>query len=535
MKKGVDNQTPEAVAQDGATLWRTLAAAGRETIAETLTEEDYKRLHIKTEIEQFLAKEVRTGKSIVVTGNAGDGKTHLLRRVKRDLESVGAVVVEDATAEMRGGNPQPILEKWRSALEAGKPFCLAANEYPLYQLRMHDRSALHLKEVERQFLNRLAYGDDQHAECVSDVVVIDLSLRNPLDPTFFDSLLEKLLNDEGLKAALERSQESVARRNLQLLAQPMVRKRLGVLAVRLLALGYRATVRELWILFARMIFGRERHDQHQRKVWYSESLFDRDDRFDFTEALQAVDPAGCSHPIWDAALDARAPEVREGWILQEPLPAAHPTLEWKHFAALKRRFYFEHKNGKEIFDLADTDAEEFEALLGGEKGSDRTLVETLVDSINAAYCPQRFDSRKQHLYLWNGHRFHEQPSRSFVATERITSEDFIMEIPRLPETLKRCFHYRPDHIALTYKHNGKPRLKIDFPLWRTLCRLKRGLPRKLIPERDIHRLDAFLQKLGAGSVSERDTIWSVHLENLELIQVDLSADKGRYERVHKYG
>ena len=78
-------------------------------------------------------------------------------------------------------------------------------------------------------------------------------------------------------------------------------------------------------------------------------------------------------------------------------------------------------------------------------------------------------------------------------------------------------------------------MRIDFPLWRTLRRLARGLPRKLIPERDIHRLDAFLQKLGAGTVSERDSIWSVHLENLELIQVNLSADRCRFERVRRYG
>lgn len=56
-----------------------------------------------------------------------------------------------------------------------------------------------------------------------------------------------------------------------------------------------------------------------------------------------------------------------------------------------------------------------------------------------------------------------------------------------------------------------------------------------MPERDIHRLDAFLQKLGAGEIGERDTIWSVHLENLKLVQVNLSADRSRYERVRTYG
>jgi hypothetical protein len=69
---------------------------------------------------------------------------------------------------------------------------------------------------------------------------------------------------------------------------------------------------------------------------------------------------------------------------------------------------------------------------------------------------------------------------------------------------------------------------------RTLRRLARGLPRKLMPERDIHRLDAFLEKLGADQVGRRDTIWSVHLESLELIQVSLSADGRRFDGVRIY-
>ena len=35
-------------AQDGTRLWRTLAAAGREAIAEALTEDDFERLHIES-------------------------------------------------------------------------------------------------------------------------------------------------------------------------------------------------------------------------------------------------------------------------------------------------------------------------------------------------------------------------------------------------------------------------------------------------------------------------------------------------------
>ena len=46
-------------------------------------------------------------------------------------------------------------------------------------------------------------------------------------------------------------------------------------------------MRELWILLARMVFGRQGRGDYQRKDWYSEALFARDDRFDLTAALQA--------------------------------------------------------------------------------------------------------------------------------------------------------------------------------------------------------------------------------------------------------
>lgn len=321
MSKGEDGPARSADADDGARLWRTLAAAGREATAEALTEDDFERLHVAGGIERFVVEQVRAGGSVVVTGNAGDGKTHLLRRVKRDLDSADAVVVEDATAEMVGDDPRPVLDKWCKAAEAGRPFCLAANEYPLYQLRMSNKSAPHLAEVWQQCRHRLAYGDSERSGRAGDVVVIDLSLRNPLTADFFETMLDRLLADDGLKAALARPEESGARRNVELLSHSRVRTRLRALADRLVARGHRATVRELWILFARMVFGRGEHGAYQRADWYSEALFAQDDRFELTEVLQAVDPANCSHPTWDAALDTRASAVRDGWALRAPVPA----------------------------------------------------------------------------------------------------------------------------------------------------------------------------------------------------------------------
>ncbi len=164
------------VARDGASLWRALASAGPEAIAEALSGVDFARLHIAAQIDRFIAEQVGRGRSVVLTGNAGDGKTHLLRRTAPALEAAGAVVVGDATALMRRDDPSPVLELWRDAAADGRPFLIAANEYPLYQVRMAGVGFGPVDEVSRQCRQRLVYGSPTTDETANGVVVVDLSL-----------------------------------------------------------------------------------------------------------------------------------------------------------------------------------------------------------------------------------------------------------------------------------------------------------------------------------------------------------------------
>lgn len=528
---------PQATEGGAMRLWRAFAEAGPQVTAEALTTGEIERLHVVSPLDAFISEKVAAGWSVVLTGNAGDGKTHVLRRLRQGLAERGAVVMEDATAAMRGGSIVPVVEKWREAASAGRPFCLAANEYPLYQLRSAADQFAPLGEVDRQCRHRLAYGASEKGEAGREgVLVIDLSLRNPLVPGFADSLLDRII--EGVDAGSQSpgaGQATVAR-NASRLAHPHVRSQLRLLLGRLVSLGHRATVRELWILLARMVFGSGMGADSQRSDWYSEILFTVDARFDLTAALAHVDPAQCSHPQLDLLLETRAPPLRAGWLWGEPPLPPHPDLAPDVFSALKRAFFFEHERGGEALALWDPDADDFTRLLEGLGESGTATTNRLVDAINSAYCPVPFSGREHHLYAWTGHRFHEQPSRSFIASERVGVDDLTVEVPRLPSRIEGAFSYKPDHATLTARTlPGAPRLKLDFPLYRTLRRLGRGLPRKLVPERDIHRIDAFLERLGAARQTDRRTLWSVHLENHEVLQVNLSADKRRYEAVRING
>ncbi len=519
---------------EGMDLWRTLARAGSKATAEALSAGEFERMHVTTPLDVFVRDRVASGDSVVLTGNAGDGKTHVLRRAAPELAAVGADVIEDATAAMRNGDPRPVLERWRAAHSAGRPFCLAINEHPLFQLHAVAPDFAPLAEVWRQCRARLSYGAGAGVgKDAANIVAIDLSLRNPLAPPFFEAVLDALLGDPEFQSSVSRMPGSARANNAVRLAEPNVRYALRTLLARAVSLGARSTVREVWILAARMLVGTNDGAERLRDDWYFQPLFAEDVRFPVLAALRAIDPANCSHPVIDDLLENKDAELWQGWRFDPPVPSGS-SLSYPEFAWLKRAFHFEHAKGLEAMSLADPEALEFRALLEDPADQSR-LVAGMVDAINAAYCPVAFPGRAHHLYLWSGHRFHEQPSRSFVAAERIGVDDLVILRPRLPERVAEAFPYSADHLMLMAKERQGARLRIDFPLFRTLRRLGRGLPRKLMPERELHRIDAFLERLGPSVPGARTTVWSAHLENLQVLEVGLAPGRRAFESVTVHG
>ncbi|WP_449328081.1 hypothetical protein [Sphingopyxis sp. 550A] len=281
-----------------------------------------------------------------------------------------------------------------------------------------------------------------------------------------------------------------------------------------------------------MVTGRGTSRDYSRADWYFEALFANPALTAGGMLSRSLDPAACSHPKWDSELEAGQGALAGGWYMAAPPVPPQPRLDSQVFAWLKRAFYFEHAEGDAALELGDPEAAEFMMLLVGVQ-SGRQSVRMIVDAINAAYCPPRFSGREHHLYLWSGHRFHEQPSRSYVASERIAADDLRLEIPRLPATTTGAFTFLGDHLMLALADGG-PRLRIDYPLFRTLRRLGRGLPRKLVPEREMHRLDAFLETLTKDRAGAGDTIWSVHLEHMQVLQIGLSPDRKMFESVRAH-
>lgn len=542
--KNQEDEPPLGVTANSAAMeqelgfWMDIARAGPEACADELSTEALARLHVTQPLDDFLREKVSQGYSLVLTGNAGDGKTHILRRLEPELARVGAIVERDATAAMRPDDIRPVLDAWKRAHTEGKPYCLAANEYPFHLLCRAGRDFPPVAEAERQAVHRLVYGDVD--ESVSPdpslkVMVVDLSLRNPLHPDFSIALLRKMLEQPAIVAAAVAQPDSDLARNHQLLSEPRVQDRLRALMERCAAAGQRAPVRELLIWFARMLLGDTVDEERPSRSpgrWYASRLFDLDERFTLSAILRSwADPAAFSHPRWDWLLENGS--LGDGWTVSGP-PRLMGMNE-ENFRALKRRFYFEHEHGEECFLLDPKPGADLIDVLIGRKIPDDQYKRALIESINRAYCADLFPEMTTRLFLWVGHRFHEQPSRTHIANRSIPETDLSLHLPRLPETLRRALPFQPDHLLLTchIPAGGLITLRIDNPLRAALARLQNGLPRNLLPDRELFRLERFIESLrGAGVGEEGDFMLHQH-ELRSTLGIRISPDRKTFETIRQ--
>lgn len=537
-------------------FWRRLARAGSNAVSEGLTDAEFEALHLGTPLEDHLLTRARAGFSIVLTGNAGDGKTHLARALQRRLEGDADrfEFAFDATAIMNSEEGvAPIVERWRQAENAGKRLVLAINQYPLYMLRRQLPAALPevSKSIERQWKARLTSADAGDTAAGDSLLLVDLSLRNPLSRDFARRVLQRMLSDPAVRRHAERGADRNFSLNFERLASLRVQDRLFELFDRVISSGRRTTIRELWILSARLLFGISEDEAEDEvpdtpRAWYSERLFAPDARFPLIEALRDVaDPAGVSHPHVDRRLEEPDGTRAGQWLAGSelpPLPSPGAALGLRNedrerhrtrFLALKRRFYFEHADGGDnVFRLDHASHARFHELLRTPE-DDAEHLRVLIEAINRCYFPDRFGGITEKLCLWIGHRLDEQPTKSFVAGECIPGERLHIQRPEPPGALKDAFAYVPDHMILSEKgRQGDAHrdvsLRIDAALFRALSAVLGGLPRHLIDPGELSRLDTFVDRLRHGRPSRLRDFLVYNAEHVTSSAVKMSTSFDRY-------
>ena len=533
-------------------FWRRLAEAGSKAVSEGLTDAEFHALHVETRLDEYLTDRARrAGLSIVLTGAAGDGKTHLARALRRRLagDAERFDFAFDATAIMNGENGvAPVVERWRRATSAGKGLVLAINQYPLYKLRQRLPDILPdvSEQIERQLRARLVTGPGGDPAANDSLLLVDLSLRNPLSRDFAGRVLNRMLTDPAVRKHARSGSDPNFSFNFERLGDARVQERLFKLFDRVISSGRRTTVRELWILIARLLFGASAAEDAPGvpQAWYSERLFAPDPRFPLIDALQSVaDPAAVSHPHVDRGLEARAGMRADQWLAggaPDRLPASALVPagdEYRdRFLALKRRFYFEHADGGDrVFDLDPRPHARFHDVVRNPD-ADIEHLGRIVAAVNRCYFPHPFDGSRDKLCLWIGHRLDEQPTKSYVAGECIPRERLGILRPRPPGALRDALNYLPDHVILSVsepheRHGRSPaevELRIDAGLFGTLSEIVDGLPRHLVNPGELNRLDTFIDRLRGLTPSPLPEFLVYNAEHVVSTAVKMSPAFDRY-------
>ncbi len=520
--KGVDLTMTVQPEEDGTHTFIERLYRSANSYADRLSPEELESIHVDLGVDEYIVAQSGAGRQIIVTGNPGDGKTHLIERIRAQLEAHGARVITDANA----CSDEEILDQWSASRKDGKPFVLAINEWPLYVLQRlaAPREFTPVTEALRQVTSARFFVEDHRPEDVKDnVVVIDLSLRNLLTVNVVERVVERLTQDRFF-TAMSAADPAIANRNA--LREKQVSERL----VKLLALvstrtGH-VTMRQLVGFVAYLITGgqsatsRVRAGQDALGFSYSNFAFDGGEGALFGAVRAVFDPAEVTHPDWDSRLWLGDTDPRD-W-LGKPPPGPMTLNEAERdsaYRAIKRRFFFEHANGLDLLELVPRDEHEFQETLQSGQRASASVVRELVLALNRFFEPDCPDSEMDHVQLWQSHRYDVRAPSTFVSFQALSYQNLRIEPLKtapwveawLPaEQLDR----RSFALVANWETKDIAVIEIDRELFLTLIEAERGLGRSSWSRTATRRITRFIDRIH-GSVEREAPIADIRIRNVE--------------------
>jgi hypothetical protein len=472
--------------------------------ADRLSAAELEWVNVDLGLEDFLLDQAREGRQVIVTGNPGDGKTHLIERIRPRLEEEGVLVLTDAN-EL---NDEEILVAWRTCDREGRPMILAINEWPLFVLRRHQtaKDFVPLAEALRQVQQAVYYLESREPTPPSaGVRVVDLSLRNVLARPVVEAVIDRLTH-ERFYADLHETDPALE--NRLALLEPRARERLCQLLDRAAQRGHHATMRQLVGFIAYLLTGGRNAverlaEQRSGRFHYANLAFAGGVGPLFDAISQTFDPAHSTHPRHDDEL-WRGTTAPHEWLTPnaavlgvQQFPEAERSAA---HAALKRRFFFEHAAGGQLLDLTPADEVQFERLARAGRAGAPTVVGDLILALNRFYEPDAHAADHEELHLWQSHRFDVRPPDTFVALRRIDQRDFRVEPPHFAPWVTEWLP--PEQrlltsFALIARAEGRDEvpLVVDRALYLTLAEAERGLGRASWTRSATRRVTRFVDRL----------------------------------------
>ncbi|WHY20110.1 hypothetical protein QNH28_03555 [Paenibacillus sp. G2S3] len=472
----------------------------RNSYADVFTDDELRALHVESGIESLLVKYIEQKKQIYLTGNPGDGKTHLIKSLGKILSKYDVFVELDANSVKDEGD---FVKRLSNAVANGRPCIIAINEFPL--LSLMESLGEQIPGLEQIYLQRdrgIIYNrGDEHQ--IKDVVVIDLNNRNLLSLNMVTKTLEKVLAISEASDECLRTNCCPSPHNLEKLKHPIVQERLLSLIEKIGSIGLHVVMRDLIGFFAYIITSGKKcivkkDEKYNDNQYYNLTFSGSNQLF---SAISVFDPYRYTHPEIDESLWNGT--LKEGWLFEDdyeiPGNAEDPIEAIEAFKNLKRKFYFENKRGGELLNLLPPEYQAFYEVLKNGYDRDHEIIKRIIAGINKFFNPEDLEDDK--LRIWTTHKYELRTYPKVAVSSRdIYSNQAELLVPKIPSYLTGM-EYVPDHFLFcvyqTQNNSNFVKLRVDLNLYRVLMLVQKGYPSQLVPEQHQFKLLRFMNELSS--------------------------------------
>ena len=405
---------------------------GSSAYADFIATELLSDIHLETRLDSAILSSVLDGKDIVLTGNPGDGKTHIIRMLRDKLLEAGKPITIELDASTL--SDEEIFDHWKTAREQHTPFVIAINAAVLFSVYQKHSEYKPIHDAYMLMSHSVVF----HNESIeaNDMVVFDLSKREVLTPELLKQAIIKLTDDKHYSDCgnCPMHDSCDVHKNRKLLHSELFQERLCFLLKRISLSGYHATVRELQSLIAFLIFGNRSckqlaktsgSDQYNLvNLIYSGvgALFDR--------IRGSIDPIEISHPVWDERI-LLGDIPSDSWVEGCETPAEAIAYDNEAlFQLRKRQFFFFNKNGSEFLNIMDDDVTRFQEFL---QLDDAKIVKELIKKLNTFFGASKTSNSE--LQIWTGHRYDNDPRKVLISMGSIKKSGLKIGRPTLQKSM----------------------------------------------------------------------------------------------------
>jgi len=488
-------------------------------------------IHLKTKLDDAVISAAKSGKDIVLTGNPGDGKTHIIRVLKEQLERLATPVIIELDASTLSN--EEIYSRWAQAKDRHTPFVIAINAAVLFSVYKSYPDFRPIKEAYFQMTNAVVFHDEDAN--TDSVIVFDLSKRDALSSEILKQAVIKMTDDchylECKNCPLFNS--CVVHKNRKLLNNELFQKRLSLIFQRVSLKGYHATLREIQSFIAYLIFGNRSCKQLNQTAGNSEydivSLIYSGTGKLFEAINAALDPVNISHPIWDERiLLNNIPS--ESWAEDYDVPAEAIAFDnEKLFNLKKRQFFFFNRYGNELLYILDDDTTRFQKFLTQENGK---IIKELIFKLNSFFGTANGSTTK--LQIWSGHRYNNEPRKVLISTGTIKRSEFSVGRPVLLQSMQSGIEMTSNYIRLEKKESPNIFLKIDFEMYLLLNESEHGVPVLFMESDLVKKVWRFVEQLQSyKDIEDADSveIGLMDVQNKKTILVDIDREDNKYSSI----